>query len=59
MSQNLDVVKQDRQKAEDVLADSPNNAEALRTLALNELRLKDSDDAVQHLEQALAASLRT
>jgi tetratricopeptide (TPR) repeat protein len=52
---SLDVVKQGREKAEGVLATSPNNADALRTLALTELRLEDSDDAVQHLEQALTA----
>ena len=52
---NLDVVRQGREKAQEVLAASPNNADALRTLAVAELRLEDSDDAVQHLEQALAA----
>ena len=55
-SPNLDLVKQGKQKAEDVLADSPNNPDALRTLALAELRLEDPDDAVQHLQQALAAA---
>jgi tetratricopeptide (TPR) repeat protein len=54
-SANLDVVKQGQQKAQDVLAASPNNADALRTLAWTELRLDDSDDAEQHLEQALTA----
>lgn len=52
---NLDVVRQGREKAQEVLADSPNNADALLTLAVTELRLDDSADAVQHLDQALAA----
>lgn len=54
-NENLDVVKQGREKAQEVLAASPNDADALRTLAVTELRLEDSDEAVQHLQQALAA----
>jgi tetratricopeptide (TPR) repeat protein len=50
------VVKQGQEKAQEVLANSPNNADALRTLAMTELRLDDSGDAVQHLEQSLAAA---
>ena len=57
-SGNLEVVKQGQEKAQEVLAASPNDADALRTLALTELRLEESDDAVQHLEQALAAAPR-
>jgi tetratricopeptide (TPR) repeat protein len=51
---NLEVVKQGQEKAQEVLASSPDNADALRTLAISELRLEDPDDAVQHLERALA-----
>jgi Tfp pilus assembly protein PilF len=53
---NPDVVKQGREKAQEVLAGSPNNPDALRTLAVAELRLEDPADAEQHLDQALAAA---
>ncbi len=55
-SRDIEVVKQGREKAQEVLANSPNDADALRTLAVTELRLEDPDDAVQHLEQALTAA---
>ncbi len=54
-NKDLNVVKQGQEKAEELLATSPNNADALQALAVAEMRLEDSGDAVQHLEQALAA----
>jgi cytochrome c-type biogenesis protein CcmH/NrfG len=52
---NPEVVKRGREKAQEVLAAFPNDPDALRTLAVAELRLEDPADAEQHLEQALAA----
>jgi tetratricopeptide (TPR) repeat protein len=54
-NKDLNVVKQGRDKAQELLATSPNNADALQTLAVAEMRLEDPDEAVQHLEEALAA----
>src|SRR5579863_2105394 len=53
---NPDVMKMGRDKAQELLAASPNNADALRTLAVTDLRLEDAGDAVEHLEQALATA---
>jgi tetratricopeptide (TPR) repeat protein len=50
------VVEQARKKAQEVLAASPNNADALESLALAELRLEESGDAVEHLQKALEAA---
>lgn len=55
-NQNPAVVKQGLDKAQEMLASSPDNVDALRTIAMAELRLDDSTSAVEHLQQALAAS---
>ena len=50
---NSEVVKAGQKRAEEVLATSPDNPDVLQALAFSELRLNDSADAIQHLEQAL------
>lgn len=52
-SQNIDVVKAGQKKAQEILAISPGNADALQALAVSELRLQDPADAVQHLGEVL------
>lgn len=56
MAENSDraVIQQGQQKAEDVLAASPGNAEALWVLAVAELRQENPEDGVRHLQEALA-----
>ena len=54
-NKDLDIAEQGREKAQEVLRALPNDADALRTLAVTELRLEDPGEAVQHLQQALAA----
>lgn len=55
-SANPDIVRQGHDKAEQLLANSPGNVDALRTLAVAELRLDDTGTAVDHLQQALQAA---
>ncbi len=53
INNNRDVVKKGEEKAQEVLALSPGNPDALNALAVAEMRLNDSTDAVEHLDQAL------
>jgi putative PEP-CTERM system TPR-repeat lipoprotein len=53
---SLEIVKQGQEKAQAILKASPNNAEALQTLAVTELRLDSRADAIRHLEEALATA---
>lgn len=56
VNNNPAVVEAARKKALQVLDASPNNADALESLAITELRLEDEPgDAIHHLEQALKA----
>jgi tetratricopeptide (TPR) repeat protein len=52
-SKNPDVVKEGKQRAQQVLALSPDSADALQMLAKAEYELGDPQIAEQHLQQAL------
>ncbi len=54
VNRNVDVVKEAEKRAQAVLKVSPENPDALATLALTELQLGKPEDAEQHLLQALA-----
>ncbi|HTB15107.1 MAG TPA: tetratricopeptide repeat protein [Bryobacteraceae bacterium] len=56
INNDRNVAKQGYDKAEEILAASPGNADALWTVAVAELRLEDSTEAVKHLQEALAAA---
>jgi len=49
-----DMLKDARQRLQDLLEGDPGNPGALHALALTELKLGDAGDAMQHLELALA-----
>ena len=53
---NAGVLQDAQQRLKGLLHDEPDNAKALHALALTELKLGDSGDALEHLGQATAAA---
>jgi tetratricopeptide (TPR) repeat protein len=51
-----DVLKDAQQRLQALLQDTPENADALHSLALTELKLGETDAAIQHLGRAMATA---
>ena len=51
-----EVLKDAQQRLQALLQDTPENADALHSLALTELKLGETDSAVQHLGRAMATA---